>query len=129
MDRTDLYVLLQVGKLKHNTSTKHDSGGKGVSFNETFDFYLKAPPLNKEQTFLKIQVFDKDCICDELLGEGDLDFGTENLNLFRDASSANRGHTMKDESLAIQTMLGGKATGNVFLRVILREDSNHCAQH
>jgi hypothetical protein len=51
--RTRTY-LLQVGKFKHNTSTKHDSGGKGVSFNETFDFYLKTPPLNKEQKFLKI---------------------------------------------------------------------------
>lgn len=70
MDRTDPYVLLQVGKLKHKTSIKQDSGGKGVSFNETFDFYLKAPQLNKEENFLKIQVFDKDCICDDLLGGG-----------------------------------------------------------
>lgn len=123
MDRTDPYVLLQVGKLKHKTSIKQDSGGKGVRFNETFDFYLKAPQLNKEENFLKIQVFDKDCICDDLLGEGDWEFGSENLNLF--ASSANRGHAMKDEPLAIQTMLGGKATGKVFLRVSQRPvDSN-----
>ena len=66
MDRTDPYVLHQVGK--HKTSIKQDSGGKGVSFNETFDFYLEAPKLNKEENFLKIQVLDKDCICDDLLG-------------------------------------------------------------
>ena len=30
MDRTDPYVLLQVGKLKHKTSIKQDNGGKDV---------------------------------------------------------------------------------------------------
>jgi hypothetical protein len=90
LDRTNPYVLLQLGKEKQQTSVKNDmipceksryclvrrvvassvTGGKKVIFDETFTFLMEGEEL-KDIT-VKVEIYDKDSMGGDELGTCDV---------------------------------------------------------
>jgi len=99
-DRTDLYVQLSLGSEKLRTTTKKNSGGSNVIFDEVVTFN-KALMDGR----LLLEVFDADTLSDDKLGQGV-------CNLHR--LEMQEEHE-DDTPLAFHVTLKGEPAGTVYL--------------